>query len=56
MILKIRAGRPNGRWKVKVPKKSRTEKKYAVERVSLWLNRAGSADCVIRNTCINEEV
>jgi hypothetical protein len=26
--LKIRAGRPGGRWKIKVSRKSRTEKTY----------------------------
>jgi hypothetical protein len=48
-MLKIRAGRPKGRWKIKVPKKSRAQKKDAVEGVSLWLNRAHRTDCVIRN-------
>jgi len=45
-MLKVRVGRPKGRWKTK---KSRAQKKDAVERVSLWLNRANKTDCVIRN-------
>ena len=48
-MLKIRAGRPKGRWKIKAPKISRAQKKDAVEGVSLWLNRAGRTDSVIRN-------
>jgi hypothetical protein len=47
-MLKIRAGRPKGRWKIKVHKKSRAQKKDAVEGVSLWLNRANRTNCVIR--------
>jgi hypothetical protein len=48
-MLKVRTGRPKGRWKTKVPKKSSAQKKDAVERVSLWLSRANRTDCVIRN-------
>jgi len=48
-MLKIRASRPKGRWKITVPKKSRAQKKDAVEGVRLWLNRANRQDCVIRN-------
>jgi len=48
-MLKIRAGRPKGRWKIKVHKKSRTQKKVAVQGVGLWLNRATRTDCFIRN-------
>jgi hypothetical protein len=46
-MLKAMAGRPKGRWKIKVPKKSRAQKKYAVEGVSLWLNRANRTNCVV---------
>jgi hypothetical protein len=46
---KIRAGRPKGRWKIKVPQKSRARKKDADEGVSLWLNRDNRTDCVFRN-------
>jgi len=57
-MLKVRVGRPKGRWKTKVPKKSRAQKKDAVERLSLWLNRANRTDSVIRKkkTCIHEDV